>query len=78
MLERDKRKSIFVRLAGEGNDDVVTAFFLLVAHYTREPPDRRMVKKKSLGKTLEQIHQIVVTANMRRGGPLPTIEGIKI
>lgn len=64
LLQRDKGKSILVRLAGDRNDDVVAAFFLLVAHHTSEPPDGWMVKEKSLCETLEQIHQVIVTANM--------------
>ena len=66
LLQRDKGKNIFVGSAGERNDDVITAFFLPVAHHTSEPPDGWMVKETSLREAPEQIHQVIVTANMNQ------------
>ncbi len=51
-------------IAGEGDGDVVTAVFAFLAYAGGEPPDGGVVEEEGFDDALDQVHEIVVAADV--------------
>src|SRR5205807_9988660 len=56
--------AILDTIAQHGDGDVVAAVFPLVANLVRQPPDRRVVEENRLDQRLQQVDEVVVSANV--------------
>lgn len=66
LLDGQQGTAVIRPAAQRGHHRVVTAIFAFVADPTREPPHGGMVEEERLDQDLEQIHRVVVAANMRQ------------
>ena len=53
------------RIAAQADGEIVAAVLALDADPAREPPDRRMIEEHRLDERLQQVHQVVVAADVR-------------
>ncbi len=65
-LELDERAGVAHRVAAGGHREVVAAVLALDAHAVRHPPHGGVVEEQRLGRGLQQVHQVVVAADVRQ------------
>ena len=64
-FEVGKRLRVSIRIAAQADRKIVAAVLALDADAARQPPDRRMIEEQRLDERLQQVHQVVVAADVR-------------
>src|SRR5262249_47762234 len=65
-LDFSERAGINQSVAADLNRDIVAAMFSLLAYLSRQAPDRRVIKKKYLDRRLQQVYQVIISADVRK------------